>query len=568
MVLVFLLCPLLILSINFYVHQYFEKRQANFIALRILGTEKAEILSDRLKEATNFLNLLLFWSQSESTFSDSSFFDYQGAGPILYLEREKGGDFICTKSSMESFIGKRYEDLFDRAFLLPSSTYFVAPEKGEDFLVFKKMHSSSALLAVAWSNALFMQRLSIGKLSDYPTHFVVLGENNAPLLSDQDGFQYIGQKKGHFYHFPLHGRQIGVKIAIPNTPFSVFVYVPRSANLIPLWRYLPDAITIFLLVLLSGIVGSYFFIRRFVRPWKQLVCVISQVGQGRLKARFSKDPVGYEINQLGALFNKTVDALHHQMQEREKASIEREVLAKELQLGQKVQNALLQQTFPQKDNLEFGSEFLAAANVGGDFYDVVDTEIEEKILLTIADVAGKGISACLYSLSLRAILRSCTRYVTNLSQLVRNVNTLFCKDTKESGVFATAWIGIYDPKTQILEYTNCGHHAALLCGKKGVSALDTKGMALGAQELESVEIKTAKLVPLDHLLLYTDGVVEAHDVSGQMFGKQRLLTLCKQQYLCSAKIFPRIIKDEVVKFCEIAQYDDIAMLSMQIKGCN
>jgi sigma-B regulation protein RsbU (phosphoserine phosphatase) len=186
-------------------------------------------------------------------------------------------------------------------------------------------------------------------------------------------------------------------------------------------------------------------------------------------------------------------------------------------------------------------------------------------MIVIADAAGKGISACLYSLMLRSMLRSCATE-DDLSTLICHANNLFCLDTGESGFFATAWVGIYNADTHLLQYASCGHHPAMLHRATGrIEELITKGIALGVTPLEKMETAEVLLHAGDTLLLYTDGVLEAHNPASTLFGKYRLHQLIEAHADGSAKQLVSQLLNEVSLFCEkTPQHDDITVLALKL----
>jgi sigma-B regulation protein RsbU (phosphoserine phosphatase) len=180
-------------------------------------------------------------------------------------------------------------------------------------------------------------------------------------------------------------------------------------------------------------------------------------------------------------------------------------------------------------------------------------------MIAIGDVAGKGISACLYSIALRSTLRSLAEATNDLSQLARQANDLFLLDVKESGFFATLWIGICDGRH--LSYASFGHPPALLKQGKEIVELSTGHPAFGIDPFRRIETGTTVLEAGDTLLLYTDGVTEAHDPNGKLFGMNRL----KEVLLKQSKPSPEPILQEIVSFSQGApQHDDIAILLLHV----
>lgn len=308
------------------------------------------------------------------------------------------------------------------------------------------------------------------------------------------------------------------------------------------------------LLFFVGVIGGgavYLFTRRIGRPLKELCETMERVSAGDAHARYSPDRMGFEINALGNQFNATLDALLLHTQATE-----------ELRIGHEIQAGLLSSHIPELAGVDLAASYLPAKEVSGDFYDLFRLD-NGKLLIAICDIAGKGISACLFSLGLRSILRSLASVTNDLSEFIRKVNDLYLIDAHASSMFATLWLGIYDPATHRLDYCSQGHPPALLRREGKLQELWTGGIALGAQKIDVIPTKHITLMKGDLLLLYTDGVIEAHNQKDQLFGKERL----KESLLgqgTSQQIGDQLI-EKVSRFSRGAvQHDDITLVVLQI----
>ncbi len=273
--------------------------------------------------------------------------------------------------------------------------------------------------------------------------------------------------------------------------------------------------------------------------------------------------MGFEINVIGEIFNETVDSLNENMEAVQKVRIERETYEKELLIGEEVQRSILPKKLPNFPGVEMAARFIAAKEVGGDFYDFL---VGDLLMLSIADTSGKGISACLYSLSVRSMLRSYGKIHQELDVILKETNNLFCLDTGDTGVFVTAFVGYFDPKTKVFNYSNCGHFPALQLKKNGeLHKLSTKGMALGVVPFDHVATDKAQLETGDLLILFTDGIVEAHNDKMELFGERRLIeSLQMKKDWEPQKIVDEIIK-EVALFAEGSpQFDDLSLIVIRV----
>jgi len=197
--------------------------------------------------------------------------------------------------------------------------------------------------------------------------------------------------------------------------------------------------------------------------------------------------------------------------------------ADEMELAREVQMRLLNRCVPSLKTLEFGGCYLPAHSVGGDYYDFIPTGLG-KVGIALGDISGKGVPAAIMMASLQAILRS---YLPGLShdiaRLLRSVNRLFCECTAETH-FASLFLGEYEDDTRILHYANCGHNPPLIIRCDGtVDRLELTGTVLGMFRDWNCSLGEVILQDGDTLLLYTDGVTEAGNTTGEEFGEERLL---------------------------------------------
>jgi sigma-B regulation protein RsbU (phosphoserine phosphatase) len=142
--------------------------------------------------------------------------------------------------------------------------------------------------------------------------------------------------------------------------------------------------------------------------------------------------------------------------------------------------------------------------------------------MVIADVSGKGVPASLIMASVRAALRAQVDNVYYLYEVIRRINLMLCRDTK-LGEFVTLFYGVYDSHTRRLTYCNAGHPAGLILRKGKIIELPSDGMVLGVDADEKYGQAVVELQPNDLLLLYTDGLPDAMNFNGQLFGRQRVV---------------------------------------------
>ncbi|HSX11061.1 MAG TPA: SpoIIE family protein phosphatase [Chlamydiales bacterium] len=321
------------------------------------------------------------------------------------------------------------------------------------------------------------------------------------------------------------------------------------------------------LVFFVGVLGGgavYLLTRRISKPLTNLCKTMERVSEGAGHVRYTPDRMGFEINSLGNQFNETMDALQRSAQEAEKQRIGREKLAEELRIGHDIQAGLLPTHVPGIVGIDIATGNLSAKEVNGDFYDLLRLD-NGQLLIVMCDLAGKGISACLYSLGLRSTIRSFASTTADVAEIVRKTNDLFWLDAHESAMFATLWLGLYDPVKHHLTYCTQGHPPAYLRRGSQIQELWTGGIALGAQKLDVIPTKVTELLKGDVIVLYTDGIIEAHDPYNHLFGKKRLEEFLLRKKRESSQQIANQLIEEVHLFAHgAAQHDDMALIVMKI----
>lgn len=159
---------------------------------------------------------------------------------------------------------------------------------------------------------------------------------------------------------------------------------------------------------------------------------------------------------------------------------------------------------------------------GGDIYDVV-TLSDHSLLLVMADVMGKGVAASLFAASLRTLVRAVSSPEADPAQCLAEVNELMFAELSSADMFITAQLVVADLARRQLLIGNAGHCPLLLSdGFHSIDAIAPLGMPLGIQRNASFTSESILLEPFSSVLLYTDGVTEARNPAGRLFGQPRL----------------------------------------------
>ena len=217
-------------------------------------------------------------------------------------------------------------------------------------------------------------------------------------------------------------------------------------------------------------------------------------------------------------------------------------------------------------NMNLRGSMNTAKEVGGDFFDYFPID-ENRLCFLIADVSGKGTPAALFMMTAKTMIKDYALNMDSTSEIFTAVNARLCEGN-EAGMFATSWIGIVDKRTMTLQYTNAGHNYPMLQRKGQPCEMIRKnhGLFLGGMEFTRYKQNEIQLEPGDRLLLYTDGVVEAHNKNDELYGDDRLKgMLDSTRNLSGEQVLTRIFADVNEYAAGVPQFDDITMVDLSVK---
>ena len=199
-------------------------------------------------------------------------------------------------------------------------------------------------------------------------------------------------------------------------------------------------------------------------------------------------------------------------------------MKRDLEIAREIQSWLVPSQAPDVAGADIAFATRPQNSVAGDYYDAFypDPDNHEKLMLVIADVAGKSVPAALLMATLQASLRTVAVENAPLADLVARLNRYACAHSLDGRRFTTAVLGEYNPATRRLIYVNAGHNAPILRRANGdLLQLDIGGLPLGIESNVAYETAELELKPGDALIFFTDGVVEAFNEAGEEFGNER-----------------------------------------------
>ncbi|WP_244834736.1 PP2C family protein-serine/threonine phosphatase [Clostridium sp. BJN0001] len=319
--------------------------------------------------------------------------------------------------------------------------------------------------------------------------------------------------------------------------------------------------------------------KRITKPIKILFDIVADFVQNRreytdedmnyLREKCFSINTGDEIEQLAIEFNRMMNEIRNNINELEKvtASIQKE--ATELEVAKKIQTSALPGVFQKKDRFELYANISPALKVSGDFYDYFLIN-ENELIFLVADVSGKGIPAALFMMKAKSTVKNSFSLNKSLSDITEKINNELSKNNKMS-MFVTAFIAKINLETGVMTYVNAGHTPPLLKKKDmGYDFLNVEtNCILAIMPDKKYEEQKIQLKKNDTLFIYTDGITEAIDINGDLYGANRLKEFFNSSIgeKMSNQNIANKVREDVSKFSKgQKQKDDMTMLIFKYLG--
>jgi serine phosphatase RsbU (regulator of sigma subunit)/anti-sigma regulatory factor (Ser/Thr protein kinase) len=322
------------------------------------------------------------------------------------------------------------------------------------------------------------------------------------------------------------------------------------------------------LVLLFGSVIAIFGARTISRPIADLTEMTRRIAGGDFTQRIDIRAKN-EIGVLAASFNGMTRRLAESIEHLKETTAAKERIESELKIAHEIQMSMVPKIFPPfPDRSEFDifATLVPAREVGGDLYDFFFID-DDHLCFAVGDVSGKGVPASLFMAVTKTLFRATAGNSGTPGEILARLNAEICRDN-ESCMFVTLFCAILNIRTGQVDYSNGGHNLPYYLHHDGVSPLkNAGGKALGLVEQSPYASGRMVLGPGEALLLYTDGVTEAMDLSETLYSDQRLA-----QFLASNRdSSPRQIIGDLVSDVRhfaggAAQSDDITALALHYFG--
>ena len=362
-------------------------------------------------------------------------------------------------------------------------------------------------------------------------------------FNDDNEFYSQDEKEFHLY------RKVGNTVLVGNLPVNEMYLSRNYVVVFTTIVYLVLFAVIFILVsilLQKVVIDSIYSVNNS----------LAKIKEGNLEEKVDVHNA-IEFDHLSQGINTTVDALK-EMKEREKHRIDAD-----LKIGKDIQNSVIPTDFPVGKPYKLHAGMFTAREVGGDFYDFFRID-DKHLALLMADVSGKGITAALYMMTAKTLIKELVMTLNDPAEAMDMANRELVKNkSKVAFMFVTAFLAVYNTETGELVCVNAGHNPPLL--KSGDNSWEYQrikhSMALGVSVKAKFTNISLHLNKGDGFVLYTDGVTEAMNSSSELYGTERFRVFLNNQKMEPCEMVENLKKELDAYRGDFEQSDDITVLA-------
>jgi len=264
-------------------------------------------------------------------------------------------------------------------------------------------------------------------------------------------------------------------------------------------------------------------------------------------------------------------------------AIEGARMAEQMRLAGIIQRRMIPEKAPLIPGLDIAAAYIPCFDVGGDLYDFLQVS-DRCIIVAVADVMGKGIPAAIMMSSFQGALQAYANALMPcqgvlhvcaeteckadvVKEIIRRLNEMACRECR-NGEFVTLFYAIIDVKEGTITYCNCGHEPTVLIRDGQTIGLEKGGLVLGVEAQAEYEIETVELKDGDSLLFYTDGLIDAANFDGELWGRENMLETAKKFTAGSAEQMIKNILRYRRRFVGLArQIDDTSIVVVKVRQC-
>ncbi len=299
----------------------------------------------------------------------------------------------------------------------------------------------------------------------------------------------------------------------------------------------------------------------------RIVAAVPMIKSGRLSGALFLGPKQSErtfssedIDLLLTVANQTAIAIENALLM--KREIDRTRYENELQVARRIQQSLLPQEQPLIDSLDIAGIAIPAYSVGGDYFDYVRLD-EHRLLISIGDVSGKGVSAALYMSKIQGMIQIASQLYSSPKNILTEVNQWMYRSMDRQS-FVTIVLGLIDIKKKSITICRAGHNPVIAVREGNICVIQCKGIGIGLTDSSAftahLEEYTRPLETGNHYVFYTDGVTEAMNANYEEYGEERLFEIIRKPWADSMQLLESVLQSVRDFKGEAEQHDDMTMV--------
>ncbi|MEW6413159.1 MAG: PP2C family protein-serine/threonine phosphatase [Candidatus Zixiibacteriota bacterium] len=432
-------------------------------------------------------------------------------------------------------------------------------------------------------DALLLNNICKKLATDNPEiYWAGITDKNGTFLAHTDFRQVIASTRINDIGYGEHNERMGDGESFSHRGDTIYISVPIWENSVQVGglalasstRHITEArresittvVTITVVMILMGLPVTLMVLHRKLRP-------ISIITDNLKNIKFDNIAIDIPLhskNEFGYLA-ETMRVMGAKLNQAQKDLIERERIARELEIAREIQKSILPEGFPSGKSFEIAGVYRSAREVGGDYYDFIEFD-NNRLGVVVADVSGKSLPGMLVMLLTRDIIKKVARHPQRPSQILSEVNRELAANIKK-GMFVTMFFGILDQATGCFTFASAGHNPLLWYDsvQGECKLIKTKGFPLGmtsaAQFSARIEDGEIRLSESDWIIQYTDGINEARNNRSEEFGMERFMhAVTRYNSLQPKDLVSKTIVDIESFAAGSEQSDDITLIALKWSG--
>ncbi len=351
-------------------------------------------------------------------------------------------------------------------------------------------------------------------------------------------------------------------------PYFDMVYRDRKPHLLNDIRLASDVVPLELTLSEGCISCAHIPISREGEPAIGILSVFSKSIAGLFTEEFTSllSSLSGQLAQAITIVQE-MRAKDLERDQKELALLDNARVIRDMEIAQQIQLSLLPDSAPEIFGIDLAGRCISAAHVGGDYYDFFRRN-EHTVDMLIADVSGHSVGAALIMAEVRTLLRAQVNSAHSASSILNILNGQLYEDLTRAELFITMFYAKYNSASGRLSYSNAGHNHPMIhrAGEVSCIELDTEGLIIGVKTSVVFEERSIELISGDVILFYTDGLTEAFDIEGEMFGNSRVCSHLGEVAHLTAREILDSLYDTVIEFTgSQTLQDDISMVVLKIK---